>query len=66
MIPAVAAELFAVNFEVCHGTPYLTSPAISAQHLLSKILVILLLERERRLFGQDLKICVAGRYEDDL
>jgi len=66
MIPAVAAELLVVNFEVCHGTAYPTSPAISAQHLLSKILVILLLERERRLFGQDLKICVAGRYEDDL
>ena len=62
----VAAKLFVVDFKVDHGTAQLASPAISPQHLLSKILVILLLERERRLFGQDLKICVAGRYEDDL
>jgi hypothetical protein len=54
-IPArVAAELFVVDFEVGHRTAQLTSPAISAQHLLSKILVILLLEPDRRLFRHNL------------
>jgi len=50
----VAAKLFVVDFKVCHRTTQLTAPAISAQHLLSKILVILLLEPDRRLFRQNL------------
>jgi len=50
----VAAELLVVDFKVGHGTTQLTAPAISAQHVLSKILVILLLEPDRRLFRQNL------------
>ena len=50
----VATKLFMVDFKVGHGTAQLTSPAISAQHLLSKILVILLLEPDRCLFRQNL------------
>ena len=50
----VAAKLFVVDFKVCHGTAQLTSPAISPQHLLTKILIFLLLEPDRRLFRQDL------------
>ena len=50
----VAAKQFVVDFKVGHGTAHLTSPAISPQHLLSKILVILLLEPDLRLFRQNL------------
>ena len=50
----VAAKLFVVGFKVGHGTADLAPPAISAQHLLSKVLVILLLDPERHLFRQDM------------
>ena len=50
----VAAKLFVVGFKVDHGTAQLASPAISPQHLLAELLVILLLEPERRLFRQNL------------
>ena len=54
ILAGVAAELFVVGFKVGHGTAQLTSPSVSAQHLLSKILVILLLEPDWRLFRQNL------------
>ena len=46
----VAAKLFVVDFKICHGTAQLTSPAISPQHLLTKILIFLLLEPDRGVF----------------
>jgi hypothetical protein len=36
----VAAKLFVVDFKADHGTAQLAAPAISPQHLLSKLLVI--------------------------
>jgi hypothetical protein len=53
ILACVAAKLFVVDLKVGHGTAQLASPAISPQYLLSKILVILLLEPDRRLFRQN-------------
>ncbi len=46
----VAAKLFVVDFKVGHGTAQLTAPAVSPQYVLAELLVILLLEPDRRLF----------------
>ena len=46
----VAAKLFVVDLQVCHRTAQLTAPAVSPQYVLAELLVILLLEPDRRLF----------------
>jgi len=43
VLAGVAAELCVVDFKVGHGTAQLTTPAISPQYLLTKILIFLLL-----------------------
>ena len=50
----VTAKLFVVDFEVCHRAAKLAAPAVSPQYLLAELLVILLLEPDRRLFRQNL------------
>src|SRR5947209_20620039 len=46
----VAAKLFVVDFKVGHGTADLAPPAVSPEYVLVELLVILLLEPDRRLF----------------
>src|SRR2546425_11489372 len=43
-----------VNLQVRQGTAYLAPPAVSPEYVLAELLVILLLEPDRRLFRQDL------------
>src|SRR6266566_8582003 len=47
---AVAAKFSVMDFEVSHRTTQLTPPAISPEYVLAELLVILLLEPDRRLF----------------
>src|SRR3989442_7012482 len=46
----VAAKLFVVDFKVGHGTADLAPPAVSPEYVLAELLVILLIEPDRRLF----------------
>src|SRR5438132_11060832 len=43
-----------VNLQVRQGTAYLAPPAVSPEYVLAELLVILLIEPDRRLFRQDL------------
>ena len=54
ILAAVAAELFVMNFKVCHRAAELAAPAVSPQYLLAKFPVILLFEPDRRLFRRSL------------
>ena len=47
---AVAAKFSVMDFEVSHRTTQLTPPAVSPEYVLAELLVILLLEPDRRLF----------------
>ena len=54
ILAGVAAKFFMVNFKVCHRTAELAAPAVSPPYVLAELLVILLLEPDRRLFRQNL------------
>ena len=54
LIPTgVAAKLFVVDFEICHGTAQLATPAITSQYLLAKFPVAFRFEPDRRLFSNN-------------
>jgi hypothetical protein len=50
IVSRLAAEFFMVNVQVRQGTAYLAPPAVSPEYVLAELLVILLLEPDRRLF----------------
>ena len=51
IISALTAKLLVVNFQIRSAPAALTSPAITAQHLLSKSIVQLEIKSQARLFG---------------
>jgi len=58
LIPTgVAAKLLVMDFEICHGTTQLASPAIAPQYLLAKFPVAFLFEPDWRPFANNLVHC---------